>query len=216
MLSEGFLAQVKAMPHKNLAAELLRRLLEDEVATRSRRSIVQGKSFADMLESAILRYRNRSIEVAAVITELIDLARKMAAADERSSKLKLSPEESAFYDALADNRSAVEILGDDALVSIARELTTVVRNNATLDWTHKQSVQARMRLMVKRVLRERGYPPDAEEKATLTVLAQAKVLGINVVAGGSESTGELGDWANPPPPWLKPLRSKANISPAMR
>ncbi|MEP7122433.1 MAG: type I restriction endonuclease subunit R [Byssovorax sp.] len=198
VLSATFLAQVQAMPERNLAAELLRRLLEDEVATRSRRSLVQGKSFADMLESAILRYRNRSIEAAAVIAELIDLAQKMVAADERAGKLRLTPEESAFYDALADNRSAVEKLGDEGLSKMARELTVLVRKNATLDWSHKESVKAHLRRLVKRLLRDYGYPPDATEKATLTVLEQAKALRINMDEDGSEATGDLGAWADPP------------------
>jgi type I restriction enzyme R subunit len=200
VLSEAFLSQVEAMPLKNLAAELLRRLLEDEVATRSRRSIVQGKSFAEMLERAILRYRNRSIEAAVVIAEMIDLAQKMAAADKRSGELRLSAEESAFYDALADNKSAVEVLGDEALSKMARELTVLVRKNATLDWTHKESVQARMRVMIKGLLREYGYPPDARTQAVLLVIEQAKVLGINFVEGASEASGDLVDGTAPSEP----------------
>lgn len=150
---------------------------------------------------------NRSIESAAVIKELVEIAQKMAAADARSGELRLTLEESAFYDALADNRSAVEKLGDDGLSKMARELTVLVRKNATLDWNHKESVQAHLRRLVKRLLREYGYPPDAEAKAVATVLEQAKALGINMVEGGSEASGELselvelgelGDWANPP------------------
>lgn len=152
-----------------------------------------------MLERAILRYRNRSIEAAAVIAELIDLAKKMASADTRAAELRLTPEESAFYDALADNPSALKDLGNDVLTKMARELTVLVRSSATLDWTHKESVQARMRINVKRLLRDYHYPPDAEKKAVLLVIEQAKVLGSNFVEGASGSTGDLGDWADPPP-----------------
>ncbi|XXU74406.1 type I restriction endonuclease subunit R [Sorangium sp. So ce1151] len=197
ILSEVFLAEIRKMPLKNVAAELLRNLLEDEVAARSRRSLVQGKSFAEMLARALKRYRNRSIDSAAVIEELIELAQAMAAADQRPAELSLSPEETAFYEALADNRSAVEKLGDEALSRMARELTALVRKNATLDWTHKRSVQANLRRLVKRLLRDHGYPPDAERKATETVLEQAKLFGINEVEGGSEASGELGSWADP-------------------
>jgi type I restriction enzyme, R subunit len=194
ILSEGFLDEIRKLPLQNLAAALLRRLLEDEVARRSERSVIQGRSFAELLEQALLRYRNRSIDSAAVIEELIDLAGKMVAADRKAGELSLSREEMAFYEALADNRSAVEKLGDATLAGMARELTALVRKNATLDWTHKRNVQAKLRSLVKRLLREHGYPPDGAEKAAETVLEQAKLLGINVVEGGSEATGDLGSF----------------------
>jgi type I restriction enzyme, R subunit len=198
ILSAAFLAEIRAMPLKNLAAELLRRLLEDEVAARSRRNLIQGKLFSELLDRALARYRNRSIDSAAVIEELIEIAQAMAAADQRRGQLSLSPEEMAFYEALADNRSAVEKLGDTALSAMARELAVLVRKNATLDWNHKRTVQAHLRRLVKRLLKDRGYPPDAAPTATETVLEQAKLLGINVLEGGSEATGEPGSWADPP------------------
>ena len=176
ILSDEFLAEVKNMPHKNLAFELLKKLLNDEIKIRSKRNLVQGRSFAEMIEKAIKKYQNKAIEAAQVIDELIQLAKKMREAERRGEGLGLNEDELAFYDALEVNDSAVKVLGDDALRAIARELIAAVRNNVTIDWTLKESVQARLRVMVKRILRKHGYPPDKEKKATETVLEQAVLL----------------------------------------
>jgi type I restriction enzyme R subunit len=164
------------MPHQNLAVELLRKLLEGEVQARSRHNLVQSRSFAEMLEKAIRRYQSRAIETAQVIDELIELAKQMRAAEARGETLGLSLEELAFYDALEVNDSAVKVLGDDALRVIARELVESVRKNVTIDWTAKESVRAKLRVLVKRILRRHGYPPDKQESATSTVLEQAALL----------------------------------------
>ncbi len=176
ILSDEFLAEVKRMPHKNLAFELLRKLLNDEIKTISKKNLMQGKSFAEMLEKAIKRYQNKSIETAQVIEELIELAKEMREARLRGEKLNLNEEELAFYDALEVNDSAVKVLGDEKLVIIARELVDTVRKNVTIDWTLKESVQAKLRVMVKRILKKYGYPPDKQKKATETVLEQAKLI----------------------------------------
>ena len=164
------------MPHRNLAVELLRRLLSDEIRTRSRKNLVQSRSFAEMLERAIRAYQNRAVETAQVIQELIDLARQIREAERRGEDLGLSEDEIAFYDALETNDSAVRVLGDETLRAIARELVETVRNNVTIDWTLRENVRAQLRVLVKRILRKHGYPPDKQEKATQTVLEQAELL----------------------------------------
>jgi type I restriction enzyme R subunit len=176
ILSDEFLAEVRGMPHRNLAVELLQKLLHNEIRSRSRGNLVQGRSFAQMLEQAIRKYQNRAIETAQVIEELIQLAKDMRAASARGEKLGLSSTESAFYDALETNDSAVKVLGDDALRLIARELVEMVRKNVTIDWTVRENVRAQLRVYVKRILRKYGYPPDLQEKATRTVLEQAELL----------------------------------------
>ena len=176
ILSEEFLAEVEGMPQKNLAVELLRKLLNDEIKSRSRKYLVQSRSFADMLERTILRYQNRTIESAEVIAELIALAREMREANRRGEQLHLTEDEVAFYDALEVNDSAVKVLGDEVLKGIARELVEMVHNNVTIDWTVRETVRAKLRVMVKRILRRYGYPPDKQEKATKTVLEQAELI----------------------------------------
>jgi type I restriction enzyme R subunit len=176
ILSDQFLAEVCGMPHKNLAVELLRKLLNNEIKVRSRKFLIQSKSFAEMLEQAILKYQNRAIEAAQVIEELIELAKQMRQADKRGHDLGLTDDETAFYDALETNDSAVKALGDANLRFIAQELVKTIRENVTIDWTAKASVRAKLRIMVKRVLRKFGYPPDKQEKATQTVLQQAELL----------------------------------------
>jgi type I restriction enzyme R subunit len=176
ILSDQFLAEVREMKHKNLAVELLRKLLNDEVKVRSKHNLVQARSFTEMLEKSVLRYQNRAIEAAQVIEELIDLAKEMRAAQKRGEQLGLSNDELAFYDALEVNDSAVKVLGDEALRTIARELVETVRKNVTIDWTVKESVRAKLRVIVKRILRKYGYPPDKQEAATNTVLQQAELL----------------------------------------
>jgi type I restriction enzyme R subunit len=178
ILSDEFLAEVRGMPHRNLAVELLQKLLKREIGTRRRKNIVQARSFAEMLEQTIRRYQNRAIEAAQVIEELIGLARDMREADARGEVLGLSEDELAFYDALETNDSAVKVLGDETLRTIARELVETVRNNVTIDWTLRENVRAQLRVLVKRILRKHGYPPDKQEKATQTVLEQAEALSL--------------------------------------
>jgi len=176
ILSNEFLAEVRGMPQRNLAVETLQKLLKGEISTRQRKNVVQARSFAEMLEQTIRRYQNRAIEAAQVIEELISLARDMREADARGKKLGLSEEELAFYDALETNDSAVKVLGDETLRTIARELVKTVRSNVTIDWTLRENVRAQLRVLVKRILRKHGYPPDRQEKATQTVLEQAELL----------------------------------------
>jgi type I restriction enzyme R subunit len=176
ILSEDFLAEVRGMPQRNLAVELLEKLLKGELATRRRKNVVQARSFADMLEQTIRRYQNRATEAAQVIEELIGLAKDMREAHARGDALKLSEDELAFYDALETNDSAVKVLGDDTLRTIAQELVKTVRANVTIDWTLRENVRAQLRVLVKRILRKYGYPPDKQEKATEIVLEQAALL----------------------------------------
>ncbi len=176
ILSEEFLAEVRGMPQRNLAVELLRKLLNGEIQARRRRNVVQARSFAEMLEETIRRYQNRAIEAAQVIEELIALAKGMREADARGEELGLSSDEKAFYDALETNDSAVRVLGEPTLKRIAQELVAAVRKNVTIDWTVRENVRANLRVIVKRILRKYGYPPDKQERATQTVLEQAEVL----------------------------------------
>ena len=182
VLSDEFLAEVQGMPHRNLAVELLQKLLRGEVSSRRRKNVVQARSFAEMLEQTLRRYQNRAIEAAQVIEELIELAREMREANERGERLGLSEDELAFYDALETNDSAVQVLGDETLRDIARQLVETVRNNVTIDWTLRENVRAHLRVLVRRILRRHGYPPDKQEKATQTVLEQAEVLSEGWVA----------------------------------
>ena len=182
ILSDEFLAEVRGMPQRNLAVELLQKLLRNEIRTRARRNVVQSRVFSEMLEQALRRYQNRAIETAKVIEELIALAKDMKKAEARGEELGLTDDEVAFYDALETNDSAVKVLGDDALRTIARELVATVRANVTIDWTVRENVQAHLRVLVKRILRKYGYPPDKQEKATQTVLEQAALLSENWAA----------------------------------
>ena len=176
VLSDEFLAEVQGMPQRNLAVELLQKLLKGELYIRRRKNVVQARSFAEMLEHTLRRYQNRAIEAAQVIEELIQLAKEIREANARGEQLGLSDDELAFYDALETNDSAVQVLGDETLRAIARELVDTVRSNVTIDWTLRENVRAKLRAMVKRILRKHGYPPDKQEKATVTVLEQAEVL----------------------------------------
>ena len=176
ILSEEFLAEVRGMRQRNLAVELLEKLLKGELATRRRKNVVQARSFTEMLEQTIRRYQNRAVEAAQVIEELIGLAREMREANARGEALGLSEDELAFYDALGVNDSAVQVLGDETLRTIARELVEKVRSNVTIDWMMRENVRAKLRVLVKRVLRKHGYPPDKQESATRTVLEQAEAL----------------------------------------
>jgi len=176
ILSDEFLAEVKALPQRNLALELLRKLLDDAIRARARHNLVQSRSFAALLEQTIRAYQNRSLEAAQVIAELIDLAQQIKAAAHRGEELGLTEAELAFYDALEVNDSAVAVLGNDALRAIAQELVATVRSSVTIDWTVKESVRANLRRLVRRVLRHHGYPPDKAEQATATVLEQAELI----------------------------------------
>ena len=182
ILSEEFLAEVRGMPQRNLAVELLQKLLKGELATRRKKNVVQARSFAEMLEQTLRRYQNRAVEAAQVIEELIRLARELREATARGEKLGLSEDELAFYDALETNDSAVQVLGDETLRAIAQELVETVRGNVTIDWTLRENVRANLRRLVKRTLRRYGYPPDKQEKATRTVLEQAEVLSADWAA----------------------------------
>ena len=176
ILSDEFLSEVRGMERRNLAVELLQKLLKGELAARRRKNVVQARSFAEMLEQTLHRYQNRAVEAAQVIEELIQLARDMREASARGEELELSEDELAFYDALETNDSAVQVLGDETLRDIARELVDTVRRNVTIDWTLRENVRANLRRLVKRILRKHGYPPDKQEKATRTVLEQAEAL----------------------------------------
>ena len=177
VLSDDFLAEVRGMPHRNLAVELLQKLIRGELSTRRRQNVIQARSFAGMLEDAIRRYQNQDrIEAAQVIEELIELAKEMREDFARGQELGLNEDELAFYDALETNDSAVKVLGDETLRTIAQELVETVRRNATIDWTVRESVRAGMRNAVRRVLRKHGYPPDKEKKAIDTVIEQAELL----------------------------------------
>jgi type I restriction enzyme R subunit len=176
ILSEGFLSEVKQMPQKNLAFEALKKLLNDEIRFISKRNVVQGKSFMEMLDKTIKKYTNRSVEAAQVIEELVELARKVREEKARGKTQNMTEDELAFYDALGTNDSAVKVLGDETLREIALELTQMIRKSVTIDWTQRESVQAEIRLKVKKILRKHGYPPDKQEKATQTVLEQAELV----------------------------------------
>ena len=176
ILSDQFLAEVRGLKHKNVAAELLEKLLKDELIERSKINLVQGKMFSEKLKKALNAYHNRAITTAEVIEELIKLAKELDAATKRGESLGLNDDEIAFYDALAANDSAVQAMGDDKLKLIAAELITQVKKSVSIDWTLRESARARIRVMVKRILSKHGYPPDLQEEAVKTVLAQAELL----------------------------------------
>jgi type I restriction enzyme, R subunit len=176
ILSDEFLEDVRHLPQKNVALELLRKLLEDEIRSRSRKNAIQARSFADLLDQTIRRYQNNMIDKAQVINELIDMAKAFQTANSKGEQLGLNEDEVAFYDALAQNNSAVEVMGDKQLAVIALKLVEAVRANVTIDWTVKQGARAKIRVLVKRLLREYGYPPDLQEAATELVLEQAETL----------------------------------------
>ena len=156
ILSDEFLAEVKGMPQRNLAVELLQKLLKGELARRRQKNVVQARSFAEMLEQSLRRYQNRAIEAAQVIEELIELAKEMRAANARGESLGLTEDELAFYDALEANDSAVKLLGDETLRAIARELVVTIRNNVTIDWTLRENVRAQLRVYVRRIRASTG------------------------------------------------------------
>jgi type I restriction enzyme R subunit len=176
ILSDEFLAEVRGLPQRNLAVELLRKLLAEEIKRKGRKNSVQSKSFSEKLENSLRSYHNRAIETAKVIEELLELAKEIREAQGRGEKLGLTEDEVAFYDALEINDSAVKVLGDDTLKTIARELVKSVRANATIDWKDRENVRSKIRVTIKRILRKYGYPPDKQEKAIQTVMEQAETL----------------------------------------
>ena len=176
ILSDEFLEEVKHLPQRNLALELLKKLLNDEIKSRSRKNVVLARSFAEMLEESVRKYQNRAIETAEIIQELIRLAKDLREAGKRGEKMGLNDDEVAFYDALADNGSAVKIMGDDQLKVLAMELVLRVRQSITIDWTLRENARATIRVLVKRILRQFGYPPDMEQKAIKLILEQAEVI----------------------------------------
>jgi len=176
ILDERFLAEVRGLKYKNVAAELLEKLLKDEIRVRSKRNLVQSQLFSEKLKKTLNAYHNRAIATQEVIEELIKLAKELDAATKRGLDLGLSDDEVAFYDALASNKSAVEAMGDEKLKVIAAELITQVRKSVTIDWTLRESARAKIRVMVKRILNKYGYPPDLQDEAVKTVLMQAELL----------------------------------------
>ena len=187
ILSDEFLAEVQQMERKNLALEALRKLINDGIRSRSKSNVVQTKAFSERLEDAVARYHANAITTAEVLQELIQLAKDIRAARQRGEEQGLSEDEIAFYDALAENESAIQMMGDDKLKLIAHELLVSLRENVSVDWAHRDSARARMRVLVKRILRKYGYPPDLQDAAVQTVLQQAEALSSNwtVSRGGA-------------------------------
>ena len=176
VLDDDFLEEMRDMKHKNLALEVLKKLLNDEIKIRSKHNVVQSRSLMEMLESSIKRYQNNLITAAEIIQEMIDLAKEIKEADKRGDKMGLSKDELAFYDAVANNQSAKDLLGDETLLKLARVLVERVKENASIDWTVKESIKKKLKVIVKRTLRQYGYPPDLQKLATETVLQQAEAL----------------------------------------
>lgn len=179
ILSDEFLEEIKGMERKNLALELLKKILNDEIKTRTRKNFILSKKLSEMLENAIKRYQNNLLTTTQVIEELIRLAQDIRKSDKRGQELNLTEDELAFYDALANNKSARDVLGDDVLRDLARVLVSKVKDNTSIDWTLKESIQSRLRVIVRRTLRKYGYPPDQQLLATENVLKQAELLADN-------------------------------------
>ena len=165
-----------------MQVELLEKLINDEVKSKFKTNVVKQRKFSDLLQSALIKYQNRSIEAAQVIIELVEIAKNITNDIEKSKNLNLNPEEIAFYDALSNNKSAEELMGEEKLVEIAREIAIKLRQNVTVDWSVRESVRAKLRLLVKASLRKHKYPPDQQEKATELVLSQAEVISEELVA----------------------------------
>jgi len=182
ILSERFLAEMQQMEQKNLALEALKKLLNDEIRSRSKTNVVEGKRFSERLQNAIARYHTNAVTTVEVIQEMIDMAKDLKAAREREQESGLSPDEVAFYDALAENESAVEVLGNDELRVIAQLVLEALKKNVTVDWARRETVRARLRVIVKDILEDHGYPPDLSSEAVKNVLEQAEVLSRRWVA----------------------------------
>jgi len=176
ILSEEFLMELRGMEHKNVALEVLKKLLNDEIKSRAKKNLVQSKSFLEMLENSIKRYHTKILTAAEVIDELIHLSKEIVAMDNEATKMGLTDYEYAFYSAVANNDSAKELITKDRLRELAIVLTETIKNNATIDWTIKESVKAKLKVAVKRLLRKYGYPPDMQKLATETVLKQAEMI----------------------------------------
>jgi type I restriction enzyme R subunit len=187
ILSDEFLLEVQQMEKKNLALEALRKLLNDSIRSRTRSNVVETRAFTERLEDAIARYHANAITTAEVLQELIKLAQDIRAARHRGEEQGLSDEEIAFYDALAENQSAVEVMGDASLRVIAHELLVSLRENVAVDWAHRESARARLRVLVKRILRKYGYPPDLQDAAVQTVLQQAEIFSASWQPGQSHA-----------------------------
>jgi len=183
LLSDEFLFEVKEMKHKNLALELLKKILNDEIHSRLKFNITEGKKLLEMLENAIKKYQNNLLSTAEIIEELINIANDVKKSDMEAEGLDLTKDEYAFYTALETNDSAVKVLGDETLRTIAKEIADKVRANATIDWTIKESVKAKLKVIVKRILRQYGYPPDMQMVATETVLKQAELIAEELTHG---------------------------------
>lgn len=181
ILSEEFLMELRGMEHKNIALEVLRKLLNDEISVRMQRNLVQGRSLMEMLEHSIAKYHNKVITAVEVIDELIGLSKHIVAQDDAAKTLGLSEYEYAFYSAVADNDSAMELMGKDKLRELAVVLTETIRNNASIDWEIKENVRAKMRVAIKRLLRRYGYPPDMQLLATETVIKQAEMISAELI-----------------------------------
>ena len=167
---------VAGYEHQNLALELLKKILNDEIKTRSKTNLVKSRALLEMLEGSIKKYQNNLLSTAEIIQHLIDLVKDIKEADKSGQELNLSEDEMAFYDALEVNDSAVQVLGDEQLRDIAREIADKIRSNATIDWTIRESARAKLMVLVKRTLTKYGYPPDKQQKAIDTVLKQAELL----------------------------------------
>jgi type I restriction enzyme R subunit len=176
ILSDEFLAELKGFEHKNVAIEVLKKLLNDELKVREKKNLVESKKLMEMLEDAIKKYHNKILTAAEVMDELIKISKEIVASDDAAEKMGLSNFEYAFYSAVANNDSARELMEKDTLRELAVVLTQRVRANASIDWTIKESVKARLKVIVKRTLREFGYPPDMQLLATETVLKQAEMI----------------------------------------
>ena len=217
ILSDEFLAEVRTMPHRNLAVELLQKLLRSELATRRRKNLVQARSFSEMLEQSLRRYQNRAIEAAQVIEELIQLAKEMRKANARGEQLGLTEEELAFYDALQAKDSAVQLMGDESLTTIAQELVETVRNNVTIDWTLRENIRANLRRLIRRTLRRHHYPPNLQEKATRTILQQAELLSetwpVEVPSVDEARANRGTGWEGDPDPIRGPVSRSRNPGP---
>ena len=181
ILSEEFLMELKGMEHKNIALEVLRKLLADEIKALSKYNLVEGRTLMEMLNGSITRYHNKIVSAAEVIDELIKLSKQIVASDNAAQGMGLEPYEYAFYSAVANNKSALELMGKDKLRELAVVLTETIRKNSTIDWTIKENVRAKMKVAVKRLLRRYGYPPDMEQLATETVLKQAELIAAELV-----------------------------------
>ena len=181
ILSEEFLLELKGMEHKNIALEVLRKLLEDEIKARSKYNFVEGRTLMEMLDGSITRYHNKIVSAAEVIDELIKLSKQIVSSDSAAQEMGLETYEYAFYTAVADNESARELMGKDKLRELAVVLTETIRKNSTIDWTIKENVRAKMKVAVKRLLRKYGYPPDMQALATETVLKQAELIANELV-----------------------------------